>query len=89
MADDDVKKGGSEKGGSKKGGGEGDREADRHYRERTEEFVKSGKVEEAAKRAGDQDPEEARRAEEEGRKRAKEDDPEVHRDYRKPTKSDD
>jgi hypothetical protein len=73
----------------KKGGGEGDREADRNYRERTEKFVKSGKVEEAAQRAKDQDPEEARQAEEAGRKRAKEDDPEVHRNYTKPTKSDD
>lgn len=79
MADDDVKK----------GGGEGDREADRNYRERTEKFVKSGKVEEAAQRAKDQDPEEARQAEEAGRKRAKEHDPEVHRNYDKPTKSDD
>jgi hypothetical protein len=76
MADDDVKK----------GGGEGDREADRHYRERTEKFVKSGKVEEAARKAGEQDPEEARQAEEAGRQRAKEDDPEGHRNYRKPTK---
>jgi hypothetical protein len=79
MADDDVKK----------GGGEGDREADRHYRERTEKFVKSGKVEEAAQKAKDQDPEEAREAEEAGRKRAKELDPEVHRNYQKPSKPED
>jgi hypothetical protein len=79
MADEDVKK----------GGGEGDREAARHYQERTEKFVKSGQVDEAARRAGDQDPEEAARAEEEGRKRAKEDDPALHRDYKKPSKSDD
>lgn len=78
MADDDVKK----------SGGEGDREADRNYRERTEKFVKSGRVEEAAKKAGDQDPGEAAKAEEAGRKRAKELDPEVHRNYDKPTKPD-
>lgn len=76
MADDDVKK----------GGGEGDREADRHYRERTEKFVKSGKVDEAARKAAEQDPEEAREAEAQGRKRAKEVDPEVHRNYDKPTR---
>lgn len=66
--------------------GEGDREADRNYRERTKEFIESGQVDEAAERAGDQDPEEARDAEEKGRRRAKEVDPEVHRDYDKPTK---
>ena len=70
----------------KKVQGEGDREADRNYRKRTEEFVESGRVDEAAKKAGKQDPEEARKAEEEGRRRAKEMDPEVHRDYDKPTK---
>jgi hypothetical protein len=66
--------------------GEGDKEADRHYREHTREFVESGKVDEAAERARDQDPEEARKAEEAGRRRAKEMDPDVHRDYDKPTK---
>lgn len=75
-----------DKGEGKHNQGEGDREADRHYRERTEEFVESGRVEEAAQRARDQDPEEARKAEEQGRSRAKEKDPEVHRDYRKPTR---
>ena len=70
----------------KKVQGEGDREADRNYRERTKEFVESGRVDEAAERAREQDPEEGRRAEEAGRKRAKEVDPEVHRDYDKPTK---
>ena len=44
--------------------GEGDKEADRHYRDRTREFVESGRVEEAAERARDQDPEEGREAEE-------------------------
>ena len=69
--------------------GEGNREADRHYRERTREFVESGRVEEAAERARNQTPEEARedeKAEEEGRRRAKEVDPEVHRDYDKPAR---
>ena len=68
--------------------GEGDRQADRHYREKTREFVESGKVDEAAEKARDQDPEEAKKAEEAGRKRAKEVDPEVHRDYDEPTKPD-
>lgn len=68
--------------------GEGDREADRHYREQTREFVESGKVDEAAEKARGQDPDEAKRAEEAGRKRAKEVDPEVHRDYDKPTDPD-
>lgn len=72
----------------KKQGGEGDREADRHYRERTRKFVESGKVEEAAEKAGEQDPEEAREAEEKGRARAKEEDPEVHRDYDRPARDD-
>jgi hypothetical protein len=31
--------------------GEGNKEADRHYREKTKEFVDSGRVEEAARRA--------------------------------------
>lgn len=72
-------------GDRKKVQGEGDREADRNYRERTKEFIDSGRVDEAAQRAKDQDPEEARRAEEAGRKRAKELDPEEHRDFDKPT----
>ena len=58
--------------------GEGDREAARHYDEKTREFVESGKVDEAARDA-EPDPE----AEEKGRERAKEFDPEVHREYKK------
>ena len=58
--------------------GEGDREAARHYDEKTREFVESGKVDRAAHEA-ESDPE----AEEEGKSRAKEFDPEVHRDYKK------
>lgn len=72
--------------------GEGNREADRHYRDRTREFVESGRADEAAEKARNQDPEavrEAEEAEEQGRRRAKEMDPEVHRDYDKPTREDD
>ena len=68
-----------------KRGGEGDREADRHYREKTRKFVDSGKVDEAAEKARKQDPEEGRKAEEAGRERAREEDPEVHRNYDKGT----
>lgn len=61
--------------------GEGDREAARHYEEKTKDFVESGKVRPAAERAKD-DPE----AERAGQERAKEFDPDVHRDYDKPEK---
>jgi len=62
--------------------GEGNRAADRHYREATERYVAGGKVEHAAdeaRRAVDDEKEarELKRAEEEGRSRAKEHDPEV------------
>jgi len=66
--------------------GEGDREADRNYREKTREFVKSGAVPEAKKKARDQDPREAEEAERKGKSKAKELDPEVHRDYDEPEK---
>lgn len=64
--------------------GEGNREADRHYREATERYVADGKVAHAAKeaeRALDDDGErrELERAEEIGRSRAKEHDPETRR----------
>ncbi len=68
--------------------GEGNREADRHYRERTREFVESGRVDEAAKNAREESSDEDARAEEQGRRRAKEEDPEVHRDYDKPSETD-
>ena len=68
--------------------GEGDREADRHYRESTRDFVESGKVDEATEKAREQDPEEAREAEKAGRERAREEDPELHRDYDEPTEPD-
>jgi len=66
--------------------GEGDKEAARDFNEATREFVESGKVNEAAEKAGDQDPAEAERAEQAGLERAKEKDPAVHRDYDKPAK---
>jgi hypothetical protein len=65
--------------------GEGDKESAREYNEATRDFVESGKVEDSAKRAGDQSSAEAQRAEQAGRERAKEKDPAVQRDYRKPT----
>jgi hypothetical protein len=64
--------------------GEGNRAADRRYREATEKFVAEGRVEPAAdeaRRAMD-DPderEELERAEEIGRSRAREHDPELHK----------
>lgn len=61
--------------------GEGDRESARRYNQDTEKFVKSGKVDKAAREA-----QEDTDAEEKGRERAKEDDPQLHRDYSKPEK---
>ena len=66
--------------------GEGDRESAKRYNRNTQEFVESGKVDEAAKRAGDADPKELEKAEKAGKKRARELDPAVERDYSKPTK---
>ncbi|MCA1804856.1 MAG: hypothetical protein LC646_05840 [Xanthomonadaceae bacterium] len=66
--------------------GEGDRESAKRYNEATQKFVESGKVDEAARKAAEQDPEEAKRSERKGRERAKEVDPAVHREYDKPAK---
>lgn len=66
--------------------GEGDRESAKRYNEDTQEFVESGKVDEAAKKAGQGDKKEMERAEQAGKDRAKELDPAVDRDYSKPTK---
>jgi len=66
--------------------GEGDREADRKYREDTRDFVKSGKVRkkaEEAKPQSDAEAEAMKEAEEKGLERAKEKDPQVERDYSK------
>jgi hypothetical protein len=60
--------------------GEGDHEADRRYREETERFIASGRVDEAAReaqRAVQEDGEELEAAEQEGRSRVAEEDPEV------------
>ena len=62
------------------GKGEGNHEADRRYREQTEEFIASGRVDEAAreaKRAVEEDAEELEAAEQEGRSRVAEEDPAV------------
>ncbi|MDT8387550.1 MAG: hypothetical protein RQ736_08555 [Thiogranum sp.] len=63
--------------------GEGDRKSAERYNEETHEFVKSGKVEDAAEGAAGQDPQEAERSEQAGRERAREVDPAVHREYDK------
>ena len=60
--------------------GEGDKESDRKYRERTTEFVKSQKGREEIERAGNVSEEEAKRLreyEEKGKARAKDEDPQV------------
>lgn len=64
--------------------GEGDRESAKRYNKDTQEFVESGKVDEAARKAGQGDKEEMERAEKAGEDRAKEYDPAVDRDYSKP-----
>lgn len=61
--------------------GEGDKESAARYNEEQQKFVKSGRVEQAAREAKE-DPE----AEQEGRARAKELDPNEDRDYSKPQK---
>ena len=68
---------------TKKPMGEGNREADQRYREKTQDFVKSGKVDDAAKKAREQDPKEAKQAEEKGKARAKEFDKRSQRDHEK------
>jgi hypothetical protein len=58
--------------------GEGDYEAGRHYDEKTREFVKSGKVDEAARSAHPKSPreqQEMQQAEEIGKSRSKGEDP--------------
>lgn len=62
--------------------GEGDYEANRRYRKRTEEFVESHDVEEVAEQAAPETPAEAgelKAAEEAGKRRAKEEDPALAR----------
>ena len=60
--------------------GEGDKESDRRYRERTTEFVKSKRGQDAIAQAGNLSEEEARlarKAEEQGKARAKGEDPQI------------
>lgn len=67
--------------------GEGNKSADRNYREATRKFVQSERGQEEARHAGDVDPEqerEIRDAERKAKERAKEHDPEEVRD---PSKS--
>ena len=66
--------------------GEGDRESAKRYNEDTKEFVKSGKVKDAARKAGKGDRRDMEQAEKAGKERAKEFDPAVRRDYSGPTK---
>ena len=60
--------------------GEGDKESDRKYRERTSEFVKSKRGQEEIERAGNLSEEEMKRLseyEEKGKARAKGEDPQI------------
>lgn len=62
--------------------GEGDREADRRYRKRTEQFLENNDVTKAAERAAPQSKDEAESlaaAEAAGKKRAKGEDPAIRR----------
>lgn len=65
--------------------GEGDKAADRRYREGTEKFVNSPQGKEEIRKAGKVSPEEERdirRAEEEAKSHAKEHDPEETVDFK-------
>lgn len=64
--------------------GEGDREADRRYREGVRETIESGELEKESdklRELSDADKRESRTAEETAKERAKEEDPGVRRDY--------
>lgn len=63
--------------------GEGDHESARRFNQDQQAFVKSGRVDEAARQAKE-NPEAERKA----RERAKEFDPEENRDYSKPERPD-
>ena len=59
---------------TEKNQGEGNKAADRRYRDEAREFIESGKVDEAAEEAADLSPEElkeSRRAEAEAKRKAK------------------
>ena len=69
--------------------GEGNRSADRRYREATEKFVNSERGRQEIETAGDVSPDEQReieRAEHEAKQRAKEHDPTERIDPRKPAR---
>jgi hypothetical protein len=60
--------------------GEGDKESDRKYREKTQEFVRSKRGQEQIERAGDLSEDEARKlrqSEDEAKSRAKDEDPQI------------
>lgn len=62
--------------------GEGNYDATRRYNKALKEFVDSGQVDEAAEQAApknEQEAEQMRRAEAEGKRHAKEEDPQLHR----------
>lgn len=64
--------------------GEGNKTADRNYREATRKFVQSERGQEELQHAGDvsgEEEQEIRRAEEQAKDRAKEHDPEEVRDH--------
>ena len=82
IADDEPIDAGTDEGGEDELLGEGNRTADRRYREATREFIAEGKVAHAADEArraldDDDEREELERAERAGRARAKEHDPEL------------
>lgn len=87
-SEDEKRKTGRNEGGRNEG--EGSRTAAREYNKDQQEFVKSGKVDEAARKAKKavegKEGKTLRDAEEAGRSHAKEQDPAVERDYRKPTR---
>lgn len=67
--------------------GEGNREAARQYNEATREFVESGKVKEAATKAGnlpESEKAKLREAEQAGKQHTKEEDPALKRNYHQP-----
>ena len=73
--------------GTNRNEGEGNKTADRNYREATRKFVQSERGQEETKRAGDvqgSEEQEIRRAEQEAKERAKEHDPEEVRDRSRP-----
>ncbi len=73
--------------GTSRNEGEGNKTADRNYREATRKFVQSERGQTEMKHAGDvegEEEQEIRRAEEQAKERAKEHDPEEVRDRSRP-----